>query len=152
MEILFAFSHAYITIRALKFQFVPTFGIHACTSRIQGKCASERDVEFRSKLRIATECAMSRRTLRSEWQYTLGLITRNYRLLNLDIRHMCAFNQSSGTRELGTICAFYQFQFPSCIALGTLGTTYYSYEPHIRYCSFGYILQTSHLRCFLLCC
>lgn len=136
IEISFAFSRARIhhDLRVQKFQFILTFRIHACIreSRKQGKCASARDVEFRSKLRIASEYAMSRGTLRSEWQYTLGLITRNYRLLNLDIRHMCAFNQSSGTGESGTICAFCRFQFPGYIALGTPGSlithTYHIYR------------------------
>lgn len=41
---------------------------------------------------------MSRGALGSEWQYAPGLITRNYRLLSLDIRHMCAYNQSSKPR------------------------------------------------------
>jgi len=78
--------------------------------------------------------------LRSEWQYTLGLITRNYRLLNLDIRHMCAFNQSSGTERVGHNLRFLPVSIPKLYHRRNPGTTYYLYEPHIRHCSFRYVM------------
>jgi len=62
-------------------------------TQVGGKCISKRNGNLGQN--AESENAMSRGTLRLEWQYTLGLIIRNYRLLNLDIRHMCAFNQTA---------------------------------------------------------
>lgn len=82
-----------------EFQFVVirrTFRIQAHVRKLRRNV--RRRETGNSGQNAESESAMSRGTLGLEWQYTLGLITRNYRLLNLDIRHMCAFNQSSSPR------------------------------------------------------
>lgn len=90
-KVSFAFSPRYVSAR------IP--GISICRGSLGARVSKLRGNVRRRETRYLGQnvgSAMSRGVLGSEWQYTLGLITRNYRLLNLDIRHMCAFNQSNG--------------------------------------------------------
>lgn len=124
-KISFAFTHGCITIRAQKFQFVVTFRIQAHVRKLRGNV--RRRKTGNSGQNAESENAMSRGTLELEWQYTLGLITWNYRLLNLDIRHMCAFNQSSSPSQAQPALSIPGFNSQAVLP-SELRTTHCSYE------------------------
>lgn len=87
-------------------------------TRVAGKCASKRRKENSGRnSRFVGKGAMSRGTFRSEWQYALGLITRNYWHLSLDIRHTCV--PTIKAARAASLGAFHRFQFR--IALWTWG-------------------------------
>lgn len=78
--------------------------------RVAGKCASKRSEENLGRNdRFVGKGAMSRGALRSEWQYALGLITRNYWHLSLDIRHTCV--PTIKAARAASLGAFHRFQF-----------------------------------------